>query len=376
MTNNSARTRFSAGNIITWSILAAIIVVGIYASFLRFSKGLGATTHLSDAVPWGLWIWFTLSRVALSAGGFILCALFFIFGVEKFHPVLRAAVLTAFVGYALVGVELIYDLGQPLHFWHPLIFWNWRSPMLETSWCIGTYMAVLGLEVSIPFTEGIGWKRLSDLLKKFCVAFALAGAVLSTLHQSSIGTIFLISSEKLSPVWYSSWLPVLFFFSALGGGIAFLILELFLAQKFLNWNFPPELVKSFGRLLLGALAIYLAAFAVDFIRLEKWSLLVRDMNALAWLSAELGLGVILPMVLLSIRDVRESALGLRLSAVLAVAGLFLNRLNVTVVGFLLESKARYFPTWQEVSITLMILAIGVAVFITAAKVLPIFQSRE
>ena len=354
-------------------ILAVVVMVGIYASYLRFSKGLGATTHLSDSVPWGLWIWFTLTRVAISAGGFILAAAFYIFRVEKFHPVVRAAVLTAFTGYALVGLELIYDLGLPLNFWHPLIYWNWHSPMLETSWCIGLYFGVLSMEMSIPFTERIGWQKLSGLLKNFAMVFALVGAVLSTLHQSSIGTIFLISQGKLSPIWYSSWLPVLFLASALAGGLGFLILELFLAQRFLDWNFPQGLVKSFGKFLLVLLVIYLALLVADFIRLEKWNFLANDPTAAAWFGAEVAIGVVIPIILLAFRKVRESAAGVRAGAILAVIGVFLNRLNVTVVGFLLQSKAHYFPTWQEISITLMILAIGMIFFITFAKLFPVFQ---
>ena len=327
-------------------------------------------------MPWGLWIWFTLTRVAISAGGFILAAAFYLFRVEKFHPVVRAAVLTAFTGYALVGLELIYDLGLPLNFWHPLIYWNWHSPMLETSWCIGLYFGVLSMEMSIPFTERIGWQKISGLMKNLAMVFALVGAVLSTLHQSSIGTIFLISQGKLSPVWYSSALPILFLASALAGGLGFLILELFLAQRFLDWHFPQDLVKPFGKLLLALLSIYFVLLAADCIRLEKWNFLANDPKAAVWFGVEVGLGLVLPMALLASRRIRESAAGVRTAAVLAVIGVFLNRLNVTVVGFLLPSKAHYFPTWQEISTTLMILAIGMIFFITFAKLFPIFQKSD
>jgi Ni/Fe-hydrogenase subunit HybB-like protein len=374
MTSASTKSPARSGGKIFFALLSLLVAVGIYASYLRFSRGLGATTNLSDAVPWGLWIWFTLTRVALSAGGFVICAIFYVFRAEKFHAVTRAAVLTAFIGYGLVGLELIYDLGLPLHFWHPLIYWNWHSPMLETSWCIGLYFGVLGLEMSIPFTEGLGWKTFSSLLKNFCVAFAIAGATLSTLHQSSIGTIFLISDGKLSPLWFSSWLPLLFFASALAGGTGFLILELFLAQKFLAWEFPKNLVQTFGRLLLGMLGFYLLLWLADFTRAHKWGLLADDWRASAWLALEMLPGVLLPLILLGFRKVRESAFGVRLCALLAVFGLFLNRLNVTVVGFILESHARYFPSWQEFAITLMILSIGLIFFIAAARRLPIFSA--
>jgi Ni/Fe-hydrogenase subunit HybB-like protein len=372
----SKNKSLSIASLAVYALLAAIVLTGVYASWLRFDKGLGATTHLSDQVPWGLWIWFTLSRVALSAGGFMFCAFFYVFRIEKFHPIVRAAMLTAFVGYGLVGLELIYDLGQPLNFWHPLIYWNIHSPMLETSWCIGCYFGVLSLEMSIPFTEGLGWDRLSGWMKNFCVALAIAGAVLSTLHQSSIGTIMLISQGKLHELWYSSWLPVLFLFSALFGGLGFLVLELFFAERFLGWDFPAGLVKSLGKILLGTLLIYLLVLALDFARLEKWNLLDRDSKATAWFGLEILAGVVLPIILLGFRKVRESKTGLRIAAMLAVAGLFMNRLNVILIGFLLKSKAHYFPTWQEFAVTLMLLTLGLAFLFAFAKRFPIFQNKS
>ena len=372
----SKNKSLSTSGLAAYALFAAIVLIGVYASWLRFDKGLGATTHLSDQVPWGLWIWFTLSRVAISAGGFMFCALYYVFRIEKFRPIVRAAILTAFVGYGLVGLELVYDLGQPLNFWHPLIYWNLHSPMLETSWCIGCYFGVLSMEMSIPFTEGIGWDRLSGWLKNFCVALAIAGAVLSMLHQSSIGTIMVISQGKLSEIWYSSWLPVLFFFSALFGGLAFLILEMVFAERFLDWDFPAGLVKSLGKILLGTLLIYLSVLAVDFARLEKWNLLGQDLKATAWFCLEIFAGVVLPIILLSVRKVRESKTGLWVSALFAVIGLFLNRLNVILVGFLLENKAQYFPTWQEIAITFMLLALGLVFMFAFAKRLPVFQNKS
>ncbi len=376
MANNNSKplTRISTAAI--GLAVLAIFAVGLYATWLRFSRGLGATTHLSDSVPWGLWIWFTLTRVGLSAGGFILAAVVYLFHYERFHSIVRAAVLTAFVGYSLVAVELIYDLGLPLHFWHPLIYWNIHSAMLETAWCIGTYVAVLGMEMAIPFTEGVGWKKIADRLKGLVVLLALLGAVLSTLHQSSIGTIFLIASEKMSPIWYSSWMPLIFLASALPGGLGFLVMELFMAEKFVHWRFSPELVKALAKLLLGTLAAYLIILCADFTRLGKWTLLANDPQAAFWLGLETIPGVILPIVLLAIPAVRNSRIGFRIAAVLAVLGLFMNRLNFTIVGFLLQSHARYFPTWQEISITFMILTLGVIIFIVAAKILPIFPAEH
>lgn len=368
-------TTLSTGpkNLITYALLAIIFMTGIFASWVRFSKGLGTATNLSDAVPWGLWIWFFLSRVAISAGGFIFCALYYIFHIKKFKPIIRAAVLTAFVGYGLAGVELIYDLGLPLHFWHPAIYWNFHSAMFETSVCIALYIGILAMEISVPLTEGLGLKSMTAVFKKFLVVLAIVGTVLSTLHQSSLGSLFLLTPDKLSPLWYSSWLPFLFFASALSGGLGFLILELFLAEKFLKWDFPKPLAKSLGKILLGMLVFYFSILAVDFIRSKKWLILGQDPASSGLFALETGVGVLLPIVLLSFQKIRDKKWGLRLCASLSVAGLFLNRLNVILLGFLAKDGAKYFPSWQELAITIMMLALGVSAFVLFARNFPIFE---
>jgi len=357
-------------------VLAAIILAGGYASWIRFAKGLGASTHLSDAVPWGLWVWFDLSLVPLSAGGFIFCALFFIFNFERFQPLVRPAVLTAFTGYSVVVIALIYDLGLPHRFWHPLVMWNYHSAMFEVAWCIALYLSVLGLEMSIPAAEGTRWPKTAGFLKKFCAAFALVGAVLSILHQSSLGTLFLLTPEKLSPLWYSSWLPILFLASSLAGGTGFLILELLLAEKFLKAKFPEALIRSLGKMMAAALFVYLLLVLADFTRAGKWHLLASDSKGITSFAAEIFLGVILPLALLFFRKTRATRTGLSLVSILSVTGVILNRLNVTLVGFLLQNKAHYFPSWQEIAITLMLTGFGLVLFVFVSRRLPIFQEES
>ena len=217
---SGAKSRGRLKSLIVYLVFAAVILVGLYASWLRFSKGLGATTDLSDQLPWGLWVWLDLALIAISSGGFIFCALFFVFHIESLKPMVRPAVLTAFTGYSLVMVVLIYDIGLPQHFWHPIVMWNHHSPMFEVSWCLMLYTTVLGVELSIPATEGLGWHRISGLLHKLCVVLAATGAVLSLLHQSSFGALFVLTPGKLNPIWYSTWMPYLFLLSAPAGGLA------------------------------------------------------------------------------------------------------------------------------------------------------------
>lgn len=356
-------------------LLALVFLAGVYASWTRFTKGLGASTNLSDEVPWGLWIWIFLARIALSSGGFILCMFFYIFRVKQVKPFLRASVLTAFIGYALGGIDLIYDLGLPHHFWHPLFMWNFQSVMLETTWCIALYFLLVCMELSIPVSEGFGLNRLSGLLKNFVVVFAIVGAVLSTLHQSSLGALFLLAKEKLSGFWHSPLLPILFLSSSIAGGLSFLVLELSLAKRFFKWELSLSAVKFLARTLLTALLLHLFLEIADLIHQGKWVLFAQETKASFWFSLEIITGVLLPIALLSFKRVRETHQGLRLSALLTVVGLFLNRLNVTVIGFLVKSNARYFPSWQEFSIAIMFFTVGIILFFAFARRFPILEKE-
>jgi len=371
---SGAKSRVPLKSLMFYPVFAALVLVGLYASWLRFSRGLGATTDLSDQMPWGLWVWLDLTLIALSSGGFIFCALFFVFHIESLKPLVRPAVLTAFFGYSLAAVMLIYDLGLPLHFWHPIVMWNHHSAMFEVSWCLMLYLSVLGIELSIPFTEGLGLFKISGLLHKLCAALALAGAILSLLHQSSFGALFALTPEKLNPIWYSSWIPYLFLLSAPAGGIGFLSLVMFAAEKFAGKILTQDLIRTLNKSLLAILGVYLAAVLIDFSRLGKWGLIPENPGAAADFGMEISLGVILPMVLLCFRKIRESRNGLLSASLLAILGILLNRLNVVIVGYLLENQAHYFPTWQEFAIAIMLLALIPALIALASRLLPIFQA--
>ena len=182
----------------------------------RFIFGLGVTTNLNDRTPWGLWIGFdVMGGVALAAGGFVITAIFYIMKREEFHPLVKPAVLTAFLGYVAVVFSLLVDLGLPWNIWHMIIFWNLHSPLFEVGWCVMLYTTVLLLEFSpVPLEEFSRYAKIRKFLMKFRFIFVLLGIMLSTLHQSSLGSLFLIMPFKLYPLWYSNILPIQFFISA------------------------------------------------------------------------------------------------------------------------------------------------------------------
>ncbi|MCX6640742.1 MAG: Ni/Fe-hydrogenase cytochrome b subunit [bacterium] len=353
-----------------------VLVAGVVLTVVRFTYGLGKVTALSDAFPWGLWVGFdVVCGVALAAGGFILTAITYLFNAERYKPVLRPAILTAFLGYILVSVGLLYDLGKPWNIWHPLVMWNPHSVMFEVAWCVMLYSTVLALEFSSIIAEAMKWKKVVTAFHAIAVPLVLAGVLLSTLHQSSLGSLFLIVPLKLHPLWYSSLLPLNFFLSAVAVGFAMVILESFISSRILHRGLEFDLLVDLGRFLWFAEIVFLAVRLQDlFVSGVLHYAMDGSLEGIAFL-IEMGL-FFTSILLLSIRRIHNSKIGLFFAAATAVLGVMANRLNVSLVGMLSDSKSGYFPSWSEITISLFLVTMGVIVFFTAARYLPIFPPEK
>ena len=217
-----------------WKIVFVVVMAaGIYATFIRFTRGLGQATNLSDQFPWGIWVGFdVLCGVMLAAGGFTLTAAVHIFNLKRLQPIVRPTVLTAFLGYLLVSVALMFDLGRPYRIWHPLIMRNPHSVMFEVAYCVMLYTTVLALEFSPIVLERFHLYKAIKIIHGAVIPLVIGGVLLSTLHQSSLGSLYLIMPEKLHPFWYSPLLPVFFFISAIAVGLAMTIFESSLSSKY------------------------------------------------------------------------------------------------------------------------------------------------
>jgi Ni/Fe-hydrogenase subunit HybB-like protein len=361
-----------------WTVIFWLIMVaGLVSTVIRFGWGLGASTHLSDQFPWGLWIGFdVVCGVGLAAGGFVVAASVYIFNLDHYRPILRPAILTAFLGYILVVIGLMFDLGKPWNIWHPIIMWNPHSVMFEVGWCVMLYSTVLALEFSPIIFEKLNFERPQKILHTITIPMVILGVVLSTLHQSSLGSLFLIIPEKVYPLWYSSNLPYLFFTSAVAVGPAMVIIESFLSSRAFHREIEINILSQIAKVTVVALAVYLVLKIEDINNLKLWSY-VFNFNfegIMYW--AEIGLGAFLPMVLLISPRIRATTTGLFISALLVVMGFVFNRLNITITAIERGSGTSYFPAWTEISITLMIVALGFAIFRLAAQYLPIFPEHR
>jgi len=356
------------------AIFAVILLSGLYATYLRIRYGLGGVTNLSDQFPWGLWIGFdVLCGVGLAAGGFTLVAIVHIFNIERYKPILRPAILTAFLGYSLVVVALLYDLGRPDRIWHPLIMWNPHSVMFEVAWCVTLYTTVLFLEFIPVVFERFGWHKPLGWIHNISVPLMIAGVLLSTLHQSSLGSLYLIVPEKLYPLWYSPILPLSFYISAIAVGLAMTIFESWHSSRAFGRALELPLLASLARVLAVLMSTYLWIRFLDLAHQQAFGVLLRNRTE-TWLFAlEIALMAV-PTVLLYQRKVRMSPDALYACAVMVVFGFITNRLNVAVTGMEAGSGAHYIPKWTEVAVTLTIVGAGFAIFRVIAEYFPIFEA--
>jgi Ni/Fe-hydrogenase subunit HybB-like protein len=366
-------------------IAGIILVVGIIVTIMRFTMGLGATTNLTNYNPWGIWIGFDLLvGVALAAGGYVTSAAVYIFGMKKYHSAVRPAILTGFLGYFLVVIALSYDVGRPWRLPYPFAIQQGTTSILfEVALCVALYLTVLFLEFSPAALEWLGIRRLRNLIVKLTLALTIVGVMLSTLHQSSLGALFLIAPSKLHPLWYSAYLPIYFFITSMIAGLSMVIFESSLSYRFFAKKMDAThleekngVVLGFGKaaslILAGYFIIKVFGIAAD----NNWSYLFTGWGA--WFLVELLGFVALPSLLYAIGAREKNVTLVKWTSVLTVLGIILNRLNVSIVAFNwhLPSAERYVPSWMEISITVFLVTVGVLLFRFIVTRMPVLYEHK
>ncbi len=353
-------------------ILGVLMAIGLVVAIIRFINGIGAISNLSDGRAWGLWISFDLyCGVALAAGGFTLAATVYILRLKKYYPIVRSAILTAFLGYLMVIFALMVDLGQPWRIWHIFIYWNPHSPLFEVGWCVLLYTAVLALEFSPNVFERFNMQAPLRLIRAIQIPLVIAGVVLSTLHQSSLGSTLLLMPDKIHPLWFTPILPILFLLSAIAVGLAMVIVETSLGSKWLGHYVDLEILAGLGRALPYLLGLYLVVKLGDLLVAGELGLIFSSGLYSVLFLVEIVGGVILPLVLFAQPAVRQSRTALFWSALLVVFGLVLNRFNVSLIALAPRPGTVYFPHPMEFAISIAIVSAGVLAYILANRYLPI-----
>jgi Ni/Fe-hydrogenase subunit HybB-like protein len=367
-------------------VLLALMGIAFVIAMIRYANGIGAVSNLSYSYPWGFWISFDLfTGVAISSGGFLMAGTVYILQLKQFKPLLRPSVLTAFLGYIMVVVALLVDLGHPERIWYMMIHWNHTSVLLEIGICVMTYLAVLAIEFAPVVFEGLKMQKFAHFIHRFIMPFVILGVVLSTLHQSSLGSLLLIQPAKLYPLWWTPILPVLFFISAITIGLAMIILESSLSVRYFQRGLETDLLEKLAKAIPIVLAVYvLVKFGQLVISGDTKYLFTSGlMSLLFW--AEIMIGVLIPMILFSIKRVRSSANGLLVGAVILLAGMILNRFNVSWLAVqhpdpltympAFMGNVHYIPSLPEVLVSVGIFSFGILAFGLAARYLPVFESK-
>lgn len=348
-----------------WAVTAVVLVV-------RFSRGMGAMTHMSDQYPWGIWVGLLQAGVALSGGGFVMAATVHVFHIKRFEPILRPVVLLAFLGYGFVAMTLFIEVGRPYNLWHPLAMWQHHSIMFEVAWCVTLYLTVLAVEFSPAVLERAGFHRAVAGLHRAAGPIVILGVVLSTLHQSSMGSMFLIVPHKIHPLWYSTLLPVFFLISSVAVGLCVTIVASFFAARLFGKSLNRWLLADLGRVASLVLFLYGALRLVDVSARGVWGTLTSPPWIGALWAVELVLGVFVPAALLARRSVRERPRALGLACLPAVAGAVLNRLTVSWLSMVPQVGGGYTPHWMELAVSLSLFTAAAALFGLAVRYLPVF----
>lgn len=367
-----------------WVKAALWLIVGflVVMTAARFKSGLGSTTNLTDVSPWGLWIAFdVMAGVALAAGGFVLAATVHIFHLEKYHRFVRPAILTALLGYIAVAVGLLYDLGLPWHIWHPMVFPQPHSVLFEVAMCVMLYLTVLLLEFSPvvlehPLLDRPLFRTIRNLLTRFTIPLVIAGIVLSTLHQSSLGSLFLIAPYRLHALWYSPIIWVLFFVSAIGLGLMTVTLESYFSSWLFGHKLRSDLLAGLGKAGAVVLGVYVVLRLGDLaIRGELGGAFDGSTMGNLFLF-ELAVAGVIPAILFAIPKVRNHPQAMGWTALLALLGIVGYRFNVCLVAFARPESMPYFPSWMEFSVSIGIVAAATLVFITFVEHFKVYPPED
>jgi formate dehydrogenase iron-sulfur subunit len=406
-------------------LLALVATTGGGLAAYRFLTGIGAVSNLNQGYPWGFWIGFdVLAGIALAAGGFVVAGLMHMFGGGKYHALVRPTILTAFLGYLLLIGALLVDLGRPWTIWHMTIYWHHESPMFEVGWCVMMYTTILFMEFlpvvferfrlehlhriwrnvtpwvaialltlfAFAMTHSLFWVLASGgVLVGFEVLVRLgfiyrdprmptlllmAGIMFSVLHQSSLGSLYLMVPHKLDYIWYSPILPLSFLVSAVAAGVAMVIVESTWSAWYFGRKNEIELLRDVGHVLCWSIFGTLALRGSDLVlRGVGTELLVLTPQSMAfWI--EVLVGFMIPLAILLTPEFADSPRWLLVSSIMVIIGLLINRMNVAVVGITSTYGATYYPHWMEVAITAGIVAAGLLAYVVICSNFPVFPSAR
>jgi Ni/Fe-hydrogenase subunit HybB-like protein len=362
-------------------ISVPIITLGVVLIVIRFAKGIGSITHLSQEVPWGLWIGFdVVTGVAFAGGAYVITFLVYILNIEKYQPIVRVTVLNGFLAYVFYAGALLLDLGKPWNVVNPIIGngFGVSSVLFLVAWHFLLYMIAQLIEFSPAIAEWLGAKKLRKVLSWMTLGAVIFGITLSTLHQSGLGALYLMARDKIHPLWYSEFIPILFFVSSIFAGLSMVIFEGSISQKVFSDQINEKthrahdgIIHGLSKICAFTLLVYFFMQVVVFVHGKHWNYLGSRMGT--WYLVEMLGFVVLPMILFFISYRSRNLRLVKISSLVTMLGIIINRLNVTVIAFKWDAPSHYVPSWQEIVVTLTVLSIEIWIFRWLVRRLPVLR---
>jgi Ni/Fe-hydrogenase subunit HybB-like protein len=347
-----------------------IMLTGLILIVIRFWKGIGSITNLTQDVPWGLWIGFdVVTGVAFAGGAYVITFMVYILNMKQYHSIVRVTVLNGFLAYVFYAGALLLDLGRPWNVINPIIgnSFGTSSVLFLVAWHFLLYMVAELIEFSPAVAEWLGARRARKILAGMTLGAVIFGITLSTLHQSGLGALFLMAKDKIHPLWYSEFIPIMFFVSSIFAGLSMVIFEGSISHKVFSDQISEKNHKAHNRILHGlskicavALFAYFTLNVLVFVHEKRWGLLNSPMGY--WYLTEMLGFVLLPMVLFFISYRKQNILLIRIASLVTMIGIIINRLNVTVIGFKWDAAQHYYPSWMEITVTLAVIFTEIWIF--------------
>jgi Ni/Fe-hydrogenase subunit HybB-like protein len=358
-----------------------IMILGLVLIIIRFWKGLGSITNLTQEVPWGLWIGFdVVTGVAFAGGAYVLTFMVYIMNMQKYHSIVRITVLNGFLAYVFYAGALLLDLGRPWNVINPIIgnSFGTSSVLFLVAWHFLLYMIAQLIEFSPAIAEWLGARRARKILSGMTIAAVIFGITLSTLHQSGLGALYLMAKDKIHPLWYSEFIPIMFFVSSIFAGLSMVIFEGSISHKVFfeqisdkNHKAHNNIVRGLSKICAVTMFAYFFLQMLVFVHNKNWDLLNTPMGY--WYLLEMFGFVLMPMALFFYSYRRNNILLIKVAAVLTMIGVIINRLNVTVIGFKWTEAVRYIPTWMEIAVTLAVIFTEIWIFRWVIKRMPVLR---
>ena len=358
-----------------------IMLLGLILIIIRFSKGIGSITNLTQDTPWGLWIGFdVVTGVAFAGGAYVLTFMVYILNQKKYHSIVRVTVLNGFLAYVFYAGALLLDLGRPWNVINPIIgnSFGTSSVLFLVAWHFLLYMIAELIEFSPAIAEWLGAKRIRKILSGMTIAAVIFGITLSCLHQSGLGALYLMAQEKIHPLWYSGFIPILFLISSIFAGLSMVIFEGSISKKVFfnqiseeNHKAHDSILHGLSRICAGAMFAYLFLQIMVFIHGKRWEYINTPMGY--WYLLEIFGFVILPMLLFYYSYRQRNIFTIKLAAILTMIGIIINRLNVTVIGFNWDITPHYYPSWMEIVVTLAVIFTEIWIFRWVINRMPVLS---